>query len=138
EVERWSSETSGTTVSIAYSTGLKQRTWPPPQASARAGTGARATGAGAPAPGGGPRVLYTRPAAVVARIIAWVVGASREKMTRVSRMASSHRTRRGRGPEPTVLLYAASSSRRSGAPRPAMTRRAGRRAGVRDAPAPAA
>jgi len=32
QVDRWSSETSGITVSMAYRTGLKQRALPPPQA----------------------------------------------------------------------------------------------------------
>ena len=44
----------------------------------------------------GPCVLYTRPAGVVARMVAWVAGYSSVATTRISRMASSHSTRRGR------------------------------------------
>ena len=38
-VDLWSSDTSGMTVSMAYRNGLKQRTWPAPQASAVACAG---------------------------------------------------------------------------------------------------
>ena len=62
QVERWSSEISGTTVSTAYSTGLKHRTWPSPQLSV-------ASGAPGLAPAGEtrPPVEYTWPLPLEAR-----------------------------------------------------------------------
>ena len=44
-VDLWSSDTSGMTVSMAYRSGLKQRIWPLPQASAWAGACGEVAGA---------------------------------------------------------------------------------------------
>src|SRR5215471_14571146 len=100
QVARWSSEISGTTVSIAYSTGLKQRTWPSPHESARGelplvpGTGT----AGRVAARIRPVVEYTSPLLSLARSVLWPAGSIREAATSTSSTASSHRTRVGRYP----------------------------------------
>src|SRR5947209_3133753 len=95
---------SGTTVSIAYRIGLKQRTSPLPHES---GHGARGREPGSDAAGpteviSRPVVAYTSPLPLVARSVAWLAGSSSEAATRMRSAASSHRTRDGRYPYPTV------------------------------------
>src|SRR5215831_13222979 len=100
QVDRWSSETSGTTVSIAYHTGLKQVTSPPPQESARVEP-MRVPGLDTRAPAevaSRPLVVYTAPLPLDARSVAWAAGTSSETATITRRDSRSHRTRAGRYP----------------------------------------